>query len=41
MRKGIDDAKGAVLIAVIIIACLILFAFALYNLDPGMFWFIR
>jgi preprotein translocase subunit SecE len=41
MKKGLEDAKGAILITVIVIACLILFAFALYNLDPGIFWFIR
>jgi hypothetical protein len=41
MKKGIEDVKGAALIVLIVIACLILFAFALYNLMPEMFWFIR
>lgn len=39
--KGIEDARGAVLIVFIVIVCLILFAFALYNLDPDIFWFIK
>jgi hypothetical protein len=41
MKKGIEDAKGVALIVVIVISCLILFAFALYNLMPEIFWFIR
>jgi hypothetical protein len=41
MRKGMDDAGGKALIVIIVIVCLILFAFALYNLDPEIFWFIR
>jgi hypothetical protein len=39
--RGIEDAKGAILIAVIIIVLFIIFGFALYTLSPEMFWFIR
>jgi len=41
MKKGIDDARGMALIVFIVIVCLILFAYVLYNLDPGIFWFIK